>query len=940
MVLEFRLLGDVEALLDGRRLQIGHARQRCVMVALLIDVGHPVAVDQLIDRVWADRPPRRARNALAGYVSRLRQVLAGAGDVRISHQPGGYVLTVDPACVDLYRFRRSVSEARGAPTPAAAADQLDRALNLWRGDPFATLDTPWCTDVRAALLAERFAAELDRNDAALRAGRHAELLAHLPAALQANPLDERLAGQLMLAQSRSGRQADALATFRAIRDRLVDELGVDPGAALRTVHQQVLQGESAPPAPAPARITHELPRRRTSFVGRDAELARLRAALRDGPLVTLTGVGGVGKTSLALQAAVAEQTTFADGVAVSELAPLEAGAAVAHAVLASLRLQQHQGMGVEETVIAYLRPRRVLLVVDNCEHVLQPAAGLVDSIVRECPSVVVLATSREPLGVHGERIQPIPPLTDHEAALLFADRARSGRPDFDLDSEPVGAVAEICRRLDRLPLAIELAAARMRAMGSLDMARRLDGLRLLSGGARGAHPRQQSLAATIDWSFRLLAEEEQELFARLSVFAGGFDVTGAHAVCAAGQSTEDDILDLLTGLVDKSMVTVTTAGAHSRYAVLETLRAFGRERLQDKGIADEMALRHARYFAGLAEHAAAGMHGADEGRWAQRVLPDYDNLRAAFERAMGAGDVDVALRLVTSLSEVVHLRVGYESSEWAEALLPLVDPGHPLFAAAVGFAARGAWNRGEHDRVRSLAALAGGRNPGRGSGRVAYPGDALADVALYEGDPHTALAYYTTQAERARTERDPIRLVWTLFYIAICHAALRTPSDGAAAAEQAVQIADETANPTARSMGRYALGLVLKKTDPDRALALFDEAAELSASVQNFWWHGIALMEAAATRGVHGDPRTAAREFVVVLDHWDRVGDWSQQWLNLRYVARLLRRLGADDDAAAVHQTLVAAGREAAPADGAAAGRPLSGAQAVSRARAALAAFG
>ena len=399
------------------------------------------------------------------------------------------------------------------------------------------------------------------------------------------------------------------------------------------------------------------------------------------------------------------------------------------------------------------------------------------------------------------------------------------------------------------------------------------------------------------------------MFIRLSVFAGGFNLDAAHGACGEDGATEDDTLELLSGLIDKSMVTVGSGSDRSRYGVLETLRAYGRERLREKGIDDRYATRHAVYYTGLAERAAAGMHGADERAWVERMLPDYDNLRAAFERAIAVRDIDLALRLVTSLPELVHLRVGYESAGWAERTVELADPGHPLFPAAVGFAARGAWNRGEHARARSLAALANGRTPGRGTGRVAYPADVLADVALYEGDPHAALVHYDGEVLRARRDADPIRLVWTLFYVAVCHAALRNPEAGLPAAEESLQVAETTANPTARSMARYALGLVLKKSDPERALVLFDEAAELAASVQNFWWYGIALMEAAATRAVHGDSVIAARMFIEVLDHWDRVGDWTQQWLNLRYVTRLLVRLGADDDAAALHHALVNAGK-------------------------------
>jgi predicted ATPase/DNA-binding SARP family transcriptional activator len=951
VAVEFRLLGDVEARSDEQRLDIGPTRQRCVLVALLVDVNRPIPADQLIDRIWADDLPRRARNALAGYLSRLRQVITTDGGVEIAREPGGYVLKADPASIDLHRFRQLTSQARSTAEAVDADRLLCEALELWRGDPFATLDTPWLNEVRTALEAERLAVVLDRNDAGLRAGRHGELLPQIALMARNHPLDERLAGQLMLAQYRCGRQADALDTFRVMRDRLVEELGADPSPALRQVHQRILDGdpgyiiaEPPPRAPVETRPHAGLPRRATSFIGREDDVASVGAALRHGPLVTLTGVGGVGKTRLAVEAAGREEEQFGDGAWLCELAPLDEGSAVNHAVAVALRLQQQQGLDIEATVIEYLRTRELLLVVDNCEHVLDAAAKLIDQIVRHCPKVVVLATSREAIGVEGERILPVPPLPVEDATRLFADRARAGRPDFDLDHEPVGAVSEICRRLDGLPLAIELAAARMRVMGSLEVARRLDKLRLLSGGARDAMPRQQSLAATIDWSYRLLTAAEQELFIRLSVFAGGFDLEAAHGVCGADDDTEDDTLELLTGLLDKSMVTMRSGTGTSRYGVLETLRAYGRDRLRENDIYDACASRHAQYYTELAQRAAAGMHGTDERAWVERMLPDYDNLRAAFEHVMADSDLDTALRLVTSLPEFVHLRIGYESSGWAERVVELTYPDHPLYVAAVGFAARGAWNRGEFVRAESLATLAQGRVPGRGNGRVAYPGDVLADVTLYKGDAATALAHYDGEVARARRDDDPIRLVWTLFYVSICLAALRSPEDGVGAAEESLLVAESTANPTARSMARYALGLVLKKSEPDRALTLFDEAAELAASVQNFWWHGIALMEAAATRAVHDDPASAARALIEVLDHWDRMGDWSQQWLNLRYVARFLVRVGAEDDAVALHFALVAAGRLSplgldqlsALGDQQ---QALTGAEAVVRARASLARY-
>ena len=327
VAVEFRLLGDVEARAGGQVLDIGPARQRCVLVALLIDVNRLVSSDQLIERVWSDELPHRARNSLAGYLSRLRQVLGGHG-VGITRQSGGYVLTTDPSSIDLHTFRQLASRARAA-TDAVEADALfDAAMAMWRGVPFATLDTPWMNDVRNALEAERFAVALDRNDAALRVGRHGELLPALAALSSEHPLDERLAGQLMLAQFRCGRQADALETFRKMRERLVEELGTDPGPGLRLVHQQILDGDPghqvstpAPRAPATSRPRATMPRRITSFVGRERDISGVVDALADSPLVTLTGVGGVGKTRLGLEVASRLQAQFDDGAVFCELAP-------------------------------------------------------------------------------------------------------------------------------------------------------------------------------------------------------------------------------------------------------------------------------------------------------------------------------------------------------------------------------------------------------------------------------------------------------------------------------------------------------------------------------------------------------------------------------------------------------------------------------------------
>lgn len=952
---EFRVLGEVEVVVDGRRLDIGHARQRFVLACLLVDANRAVTADQLIDRVWADEAPQRARNALAAYVSRLRQVLAPTG-ATIGRGAGGYTLTVDPDSVDMHRFRRGIASARSSGDPNEAAAEFERALALCQGELFASLDTPWATDCRSTVEAERFSAFLDRNELALNAGRHAELLVELAAAWEAHPVDERLAGQLMSAQYRSGRQADALAVYATMRKRLADDLGVDPSPLLQAVYQTILDGDAHPPAGRPALSTGRLragvPRRPTRLVGRDDDVRRAVDAVRAAPLVTLTGVGGVGKTRLALEVADREQERR-DEVWICELASVGDSGAVGHAVATALRVHRRHDQDVGDAVMDYLRSADGLLLLDNCEHVLPGVAELVDRITRESARVTVLATSREPLSVDGEHVYPVRPLADEDAVTLFAERAKASRPDFDPSNEPVGAVAEICRRLDGVPLAIELAAARMRAMGSLDVARRLDRLRLLSGGTRGAHPRQQSVTATIDWSYRLLSGDEQTLFTRLSVFVGGFDLEAAHRVCGEPTAGEDDTLELLTGLVDKSMVVVRGGATSSRYLVLETLRAYGRERLQENGAAQDLERRHASYFVDLLHRFDDGMRGADEQAWVQRMTPgaqsnyaapDFDNIRAAFEYVMGVGDRDRAMRVAVSLLDLMN-RVGYHSgSTWASRVVDTADPSHPLYAAAVGVAARSAMVNAEFGRAIALASMAIGQQVPPGTHYLAYPGDVRADAEGYVGDPRRTLEHHLRELPDVRTASDRVRHVYVLDKITWSHQALGQPERGVPAAEEAVAVADATAKPTIRSLARCAMGRSLAESDPGRALRILREANDLATSVENNWLIGMALMESAIIMAAQEDSGRAAGRFVDVLDLWERGGPSmiAQQWDTLRHCSRLLLRLGAPGDAAAVHCAVVAAGLRspitAAEIDGW--GRPgevpLTGVAAVELARTAL----
>jgi predicted ATPase/DNA-binding SARP family transcriptional activator len=901
----FRILGPLAVEDADGVVALGGPKPRTLLAVLLVAGGEVVAADRLVADLWGADPPASAPIALRAYVSRLRGVLDGGATLR--HHPPGYSLSLQTATVDAAEFERLVEAARAAGAGgdhAGAVAELDAALALWRGDALAEFaDDEFATAEAARLTELRTAALEERAEALLEQGRAADALAELEGLVRRHPSRERPAVALMRALYALGRQADALAAYHDLRTRLDDELGVQPAAPARALYQRILVHD---PALAPATPRGNLPRRASGFVGRDREVERVLAVLTAGPLVTLTGVGGAGKSRLAVEVAARDRLRFADGAWLCELAALPDGSPIGHAVAATLQIQQRPGLSIEQTVIEYLRGRALLLVLDNCEHVLAPAARLVAEIVQQCPDVVVLATSREALAVEGEQLWPVPPLPVEDATALFVQRARAVSPDFRLDAAAADAVATICASLDGLPLGIELAAARMRVMSPMEVARRLQDAPLLGGG-RGPVVRHQSLVSAIEWSYRLLPEPEQALFRAMSAFAGGADLAAVHAV-ADPSASEDDVVDRLTRLVERSMV-VAESAVRTRYRVLETLRAYGRSCAEAEGTAAELGRRHAAYYAELAERAAEGLQGPDERAWVDQALPDYDNMRAAFLRARADSDGDLMLRLVAALPELAHLRRGYEVSGWAEAVVEAADPDHPRFVAAVGVAARGAWNHGQFELARRLAGLAGGRVPPPGTARIAYPGDVLADVALYDGDVDAALRHYAGGARRARTDGDRIRLVWTLYYVAVCQAARREPEQGVEAALESLEVAEATANPTAQSMARYALGLVLKKSEPDRALALFDEAAELAASVRNLWWQGIATMEAAATRAVHGDPVVAAAAFRDVIDLWDRIGDSTQQWLNLRYVVRLLARVDADSDARALHEFLVAAGK-------------------------------
>jgi predicted ATPase/DNA-binding SARP family transcriptional activator len=598
------------------------------------------------------------------YVHGLRRAL---GAERIERHGTGYRLPLDPAELDLSRFERLVDTAAAALAAgraAEAAEDLGLALALWIGAPLADLAGEPVYEAEAGQLEERRLRALElRNDAELELGRHDELVPELEGLISSEPFRERFRVQHALALYRSGRQVDALAACRAARELLVEELGIDPGPELQELERRILRHDhslAAPDAPAPARL--RLPTPPTSLVGRRLEVAAVCALLRrqEVRLVTLTGPGGAGKTRLALAAAGELGPELADGAAFVDLAAVREPALLGSELAQTLGAGE-SGEAVEDVLAAHLRDKSMVLLLDNLEQ-LVPHVELVSRLLAAAPRLLVLATSRTPLRLGGEHEYPVPPLAlpepattsfeqlaANDAVRLFAARAGAVDPEFQLDEENAAAVAEVCARLDGLPLAIELAAARSKLLPPETMNRRLDrALDLLVGGAQDLPGRQQTLRATLEWSHGLLNENERTLFARLAVFVGGWTLEAAEAVCGEGGL---DVFETMASLVDESLVRrLRRPTGEPRFTMLETIREYAGELLDASGEAETLRRRHCEDLLGRAEEARAEWYaGVDPQESLFRVLdPDLDNLHAALDWAAGAGEIELEVRLAVA----------------------------------------------------------------------------------------------------------------------------------------------------------------------------------------------------------------------------------------------------------------------------------------------------
>ena len=909
-------LGDTDD--DGAPLR--SARLRRLFVVLLACRGTVVSCDRIAQFVWGDGQPADPSAALQTLVWRLREALRYAGcdgAARLLTRAPGYLLEIEGEQADFVRFERLVHAAAAEP-PERAAELLEEALSLWRGPAYAEFADEEVVRAGATGLEElRLTAVSDWVEALLALDRPGETLVRLAAITEADPLRERPRVQLMRALHRLGRTADALAVYREYRDLLAGELGLDPPSSLRDLQASILRLGREPDRTPPATGSPGLPSRPpgnlrlelSDLVGRAGDAATAQATLGRSRVVTLSGVGGVGKTRLALRVATDARPRYRDGAWICELAGVADASAVPDLVATTLGVQQRLGHTVTDRLVEYLRGRTMLLLLDNCEHVLGAVAGLVNTLVRDCPGLTVLATSREPLGVDGEQVLPVQPLPVPPTSMLggasavpsvalFCRRAAAAAPTFALTEDNVTAVTEICRRLDGLPLALELAATRVRSLSPAEIADRLGSrLRFLRSGQRIREERHRTLASAVDWSYGLLTPTERAVFDRCAVFMGSFTLAAAVAVVGG---REPEVVDNVSGLVDKSMLVAHTKCAPVRFTMLETLRAYGRERLAERGEASDACTAHATYHVEFAEAADVGLRGAEEGRWAQALAGAFDDLRSAHQWALRHRPV-LAVRLSAALFVYGETGAPSEVPAWA-ARAAAAAPRHPLLpvvlAAAAGTRVSGDLTHAAANARRGLYAVAE-NDPAR-----RYPLCALADIALHEGSLIDAVQLNTTQVDLAEAAGDTYFAAYATANSSLPHTYQGNIRTAVQLADRAKQLATAIANPTTLAWADYALGEALLDDQPDRARLALDRAITHARSARNRFVLGVTLIAASSLHIRHGDPRYAAALLAEAIDHWSQAGNWTQQWITIRQVIDLLVRLGAHEQAAVLYGAL------------------------------------
>jgi predicted ATPase/DNA-binding SARP family transcriptional activator len=868
-VVRISMLGPLRVQAGRSMVHIGGRQLRLLLSLLALEAGRVVPAAVLAARLWSDAEPADPGNALQTLVSRLRAALRPAGlDCLIESHPSGYRLGIPPEDVDILAFEAMAgdgSRALAEGDAQTAARALGQALDLWYGQPLA--DAAGCefaVAVAVRLDEARGTAAQDRIEAELVLGEAASLVAELKSMVAADPLAERPRALLMRALYAAGRQAESLAVYAQARELLADRLGVDPGPALEQVYLRILRGKEPiserPVVPPPgALIPPPVPAPLTSFVGRDQDLTLLLKLLAAARLVTLTGPGGVGKTRLAseLPARLDVCSWFV------ELAPVTDPAEVVYAVLNTLGIRgpvigrspadASAAADPAGRLTAALAARDDVLILDNCEHVIDAAAALAARVLAACPRIRIITTSREPLRIDGESLCPVSPLpfppspsvlasaasaltpaareladlspAAYASVQLLCDRGAAVRPGFGLDDGTASdagngdALARICRTLDGMPLAIELAAVWLRVLSPAQLAERLDDrFALLTGGSRTALPRHQTLRAVVDWSWELLSEQERVLTRRLSVFPAGATLAAAEQVCAGEGLQAGAVLAALSGVVDKSIL---AAAEGERYLMLETVRAYCQEQLVAAGEMRQVRDAFAGYYLNLAEKADPGLRTADQRNWLRELAAEQDNLHAALRWTISQRNVEMALRFIRALGWYWMLRGQPGESQTLSREVLALGPGGDTLTAAEGrvvctlTAAGPSW---DVDSVRPGLSVAVDVLTTRSDGNLAtvHPiaGMGIPVLALADREPARALALFEVYA----TSDDP----WM-----------------------------RAAAPFFRGMFRMILG------ETDAAEADIGEAIAAFRDIGDAWGMAVTLVQLADLAELRGEHKTA-----------------------------------------------------------------------------------
>jgi predicted ATPase/DNA-binding SARP family transcriptional activator len=887
------VLGPLRLVVDGVAVDVRGPKRRAVLALLALAEGRTVTVDSLVDALWPGEVPDSGRQALHTHVSRLRTHL-GAAVGRLQTRPGGYRLELGPDDLDLVRARTLLAAARtGAQRDDGDALRLLReAYAMWRGPVLPDL-----RDVAPIAAAAQGCAQLHREvtDAlvagAIDAGQAEQVLGLATTSHAEDPLREPAVLLLMRALAASGRAPEALHTGRDYRRRLAEETGLDPSAALSELERDIAGGAAGPAPPRPE--TAAVPT--TRLIGRDAQVAALQRQLAFERLVTVVGPGGVGKTRVAVEVA-----RRGGAATVLLLAPVTDPEAVPYALAEALNLEVVQG-DVMDACLALLGNAPGLLVIDNCEHLLDAVRDTVSQVLSTCPRLAILATSREPLGLAAEYTSRLSPLrlpgrdqdlaedlAQAPAVAVFLERAARVRPGPPPTPGDLELIADIVRRLDGMPLAIELAAGRLSAFSLTDLRSRLDrSLDLLAGGLPSGDARHRTLRATVEWSYRLLAEDERRLFRYLSVFVDGVDLAAAERL-AARLCLDRDPGSVLARLVDASMLEAHFAGG-TRYRMLETLRTFGLDRLRAAGEEDAAARCLLDWAVELTAWVAATMDTEREPEADAALRRELANLRAAWRLARSRGALDDAVAMVTALFEAVAYRDLLELRGWAEELA--ADPAlatHPGAAAVLGTAAEAAYHRGDYPRADRLARA--GLERAIGDAGAWYCLSVLSVADLARGAYADVVEHALAAAARAGRPRDNVGVAaLAAAYGGDLEQARTLNAQGLAGA----------VSPSMLSWGAYVAGEIDSlggRSEP--AEEHYRRAIDLARSSGATFLVGVATVGLLAVRARAGRVSDALHGYREVVDYFARTGNWTHLWVTLRNLADLLRRLGDDEPAA------------------------------------------